>query len=127
MKEIYNIKTIVDNQIQAKITNFVIQINDRNELGKIMVIRLLNIQEELLLPNNPLICLTTEDITNYKKLFSYLKNSFILDNIRLMRDHNFSIKENFNFIENNKFKIIGGDILIKDIIYRKNYFKILKN
>ncbi|CAB4423740.1 unnamed protein product [Rhizophagus irregularis] len=37
---IYNIKDIADNQLQAKGTNFLIQLNDKGLLGKIMTIRL---------------------------------------------------------------------------------------
>uniref|UniRef100_U9UGS7 Reverse transcriptase domain-containing protein n=1 Tax=Rhizophagus irregularis (strain DAOM 181602 / DAOM 197198 / MUCL 43194) TaxID=747089 RepID=U9UGS7_RHIID len=67
MKEIYNVKSFHDNQLQAKITNFVIQINDENELGKIMEIRLFNLQEMLMLTKNPLKELSFDDIE--KKFF----------------------------------------------------------
>jgi hypothetical protein len=43
MKEIYNLKNFYDNQLQAKITNFILQTNDQEVLGSITHIRLLNI------------------------------------------------------------------------------------
>jgi hypothetical protein len=46
---IYKVKTFKDNQAQAKIVNFMVQLNDDKLLGKIMDIRLLQIQTKLLL------------------------------------------------------------------------------
>jgi hypothetical protein len=57
---IYGIHSVWDNQIQAKITNFFIQINDESTLEKIMEIRLLDIQRKLWLPFSPLLSLPFE-------------------------------------------------------------------
>jgi hypothetical protein len=43
---IYKVRSFRDNQIQSKITNFLIQINDDKILGKISMIRSLQIQKE---------------------------------------------------------------------------------
>jgi hypothetical protein len=40
---IYNLRSIQDNQIQAKITNFFVQINDQGILGNIMKIRMVDL------------------------------------------------------------------------------------
>uniref|UniRef100_U9UIA3 Reverse transcriptase domain-containing protein n=1 Tax=Rhizophagus irregularis (strain DAOM 181602 / DAOM 197198 / MUCL 43194) TaxID=747089 RepID=U9UIA3_RHIID len=45
LKEMFNVKNIEDNQLQAKTTNFILQINDKNELGMITKIRLYNLQQ----------------------------------------------------------------------------------
>jgi hypothetical protein len=44
---IYNIRFIWANQIQAKITNVFIQLNDKGTLEKTMDIRLLDLQSKL--------------------------------------------------------------------------------
>jgi hypothetical protein len=40
---IYNLRSIQDNQVQAKITNFFVQINDQGILGEIMRIRMVDL------------------------------------------------------------------------------------
>ncbi|EXX53868.1 hypothetical protein RirG_239880 [Rhizophagus irregularis DAOM 197198w] len=54
LKEMFNVKNIEDNQLQAKTTNFILQINDKNELGMITKIRLYNLQQLLFLNDNPI-------------------------------------------------------------------------
>lgn len=120
-KEFYNIKSKLDNQLQVKLTNFILQINNQEELGIIMTIHLLNLQELLLLSDNLLIQLSISDINNFKKIIKHLNNSFILDNIKLLKDANFNIKD--TCINKNIFKIVGGDILIKEVLREKVYWK----
>jgi hypothetical protein len=48
---IYKVRAFRDNQAQAKIANFMVQINDDKLLGEIMDIRFLQIQTKLLLEN----------------------------------------------------------------------------
>ncbi|GBC29416.2 RNA-directed DNA polymerase from mobile element jockey-like [Rhizophagus irregularis DAOM 181602=DAOM 197198] len=80
LKEMFNVKNIEDNQLQAKTTNFILQINDKNELGMITKIRLYNLQQ------------------------------FIAINDTI-----------------DKMEIIGGNILIKDILPEEIYFKNLRS
>ena len=51
---IYRFRDLVEVQKQSKITNFYIQINDQNLLGKITYIRLLQLQHSKWLQHNPL-------------------------------------------------------------------------
>ncbi|PKY56514.1 hypothetical protein RhiirA4_476858 [Rhizophagus irregularis] len=75
---IYNIKDIADNQLQAKDTNFLIQLNDKGLLGKIMTLRLKQLQNK------------------------------------------FWIEDNILNIE--KYKITGGNILVRKILGTEKFF-----
>ncbi|CAB5387796.1 unnamed protein product [Rhizophagus irregularis] len=99
-REFYNLKNFSDNQLQAKITNFIIQINDNNELGQVTRIRLYNLQELLLLVDDPLSSLTVNDIIS----------------------HGFDVKNNNNSTKN-LMKVPGGNVRIKDIIGERLFFK----
>jgi hypothetical protein len=94
---IYNLTSFSSNQLQAKITNFVLQINDKDTLGKIMDICLTNIQNLLLLENNPLFCIDTHTNHMIKTIY---KNNFIMNNILLMKDYKFEIYANKNIKKN---------------------------
>jgi hypothetical protein len=77
---IYNIHSIWANQIQAKITNFFIQLNDKGTLGKIMDIRLLDLQSKLWINHSPLLSLPYTE-----KQIYLLRNNFILKNLFLIK------------------------------------------
>ncbi|CAG8721784.1 11105_t:CDS:2, partial [Rhizophagus irregularis] len=102
---IYNIHSIWANQIQAKINNFFIQINDRGLLGDIMRIRIIDIQNKLWLDKSPLV-----DMPYQKKEINENNVSIELDKLDI---------SNLN-------KIIGGHELIINIITPKVYIKYLK-
>jgi hypothetical protein len=70
---IYNLCSIQDNQIQAKITNFFVQINDQGILGDIMRIRMVDIQRQLWIPESPLIHIPFNIEKNQKKIFKKYK------------------------------------------------------
>ncbi|CAB5374662.1 unnamed protein product [Rhizophagus irregularis] len=125
LKEMFNVKNIEDNQLQAKTTNFILQINDKNELGMITKIRLYNLQQLLFLNDNPIYSLQEKDIIRYKKIFTtQLKNHYILECIKMLKTQNFSIAINDTI---DKMEIIGGNILIKDILPEEIYFKNLRS
>lgn len=65
---IYNMNNLVTNQRQAKITNFILQINDTDILGKIMEIRFINIQQQLLFENHPIYVIDEKLIRRLKIL-----------------------------------------------------------
>jgi hypothetical protein len=122
---IYNIRSIWANQIQAKITNFFIQLNDKGTLGKIMDIRLLDLQSKLWIDHSPLLSLPYTE----KQIYLYiplLRNNFILKNLFLMKKNKITTKKEKNDIENNK-KIIGGRTTILDILGVDKYVKLIKN
>lgn len=86
-----------------------------------MKIRLYNLQELLMLTENPIKELMPEDISKFKKYFrKQLKNSFFLESISLSKTYKFNLEKFGNFDE---FKIIGGNIRIKEIIGDELYFK----
>jgi hypothetical protein len=125
---IYKVRSLKDNQLQSKITNFFIQINDENILGRITYIRLMQIQEKLLLEKLILIEFPY-NMLEIKKIAPRLQNSFIVRNLIEMRKKNFGIvinknkqKEKNNFIE-------GDNVLIREILGKEKYiekFKFLK-
>ncbi len=53
---IYNFRDFYEVQMQSKITNFLIQINDKNLLGEITDVRLKQLQTKEWLQFSPLIC-----------------------------------------------------------------------
>ncbi|PKK56318.1 hypothetical protein RhiirC2_872056 [Rhizophagus irregularis] len=118
---IYNLRSIHDNQVQAKITNFFIQINDIGILGEIMNLRLIDIQNQLWSHENPVIHIPFKLEKNIKKL-KKLKNNFILNNLLLMEKNNISIKKDNIQIEKNK-KIIGEGKTIAEIVGETIFFK----
>ncbi|CAB4384210.1 unnamed protein product [Rhizophagus irregularis] len=94
--QIYNIKNIAESQLQAKGSNFLIQINDKGLLGKITNLRLKKLQDKLWLESSILTSLSEN--ADYKKLFNP-KNSnkyknWIIGNIELIRQANIQIDVN---------------------------------
>lgn len=79
---LFGFKSIKNNQLEAKINNFFILINDNKILKQLIDIRLLEIQNRLMLETNPLYNLpyTQEEINNMDKK---LKNNYIIDCIIL--------------------------------------------
>ncbi|CAB4384488.1 unnamed protein product [Rhizophagus irregularis] len=114
--QIYNIKNIAENQLQAKGSNFLIQINDKGLLRKIMNLRFKKLQDKLWLESSILTSLPEK--ADYKKLFK-LKNSqkyknWIIGNIELIRRANIQIDVNIE--TSNQFKVTGGVMPIRKII-----------
>ncbi|PKY58979.1 hypothetical protein RhiirA4_481344 [Rhizophagus irregularis] len=110
---IYNIRSVWANQIQAKINNFFIQINDKNLLGKIMDIRLITLQNKLWLVKNPIQYMPYQE-RDINTFLPKLKNNFILKNIFLMKNNKVTTRsDNSNIVMSNQ--IIRGHELIIDI------------
>ncbi|CAB4412536.1 unnamed protein product [Rhizophagus irregularis] len=75
----------------------------------------------LLLEDNPLMMLTSDDIIAFKKILKkQLFNSFILENIKLLKEHNFGLIDKS---KNDNMKIMGGNILLKDVITKSLYYR----
>ncbi|GET61907.1 RNA-directed DNA polymerase from mobile element jockey-like [Rhizophagus irregularis DAOM 181602=DAOM 197198] len=121
---LYNIRSIFDNQLQAKVNNFIIQINDQGILGKIMEIRLVDIQNKLLLPFNPLI---NFPFSNKDLIFmgQHLRNNFIINNLLLMKSYNFSIEFNKHNIGKNS-TVLGRGRHIMEIVGTESFLKNIK-
>ncbi|GBC29384.2 hypothetical protein GLOIN_2v1761453 [Rhizophagus irregularis DAOM 181602=DAOM 197198] len=121
---LYNICSIFDNQLQAKVNNFIIQINDQGILGKIMEIRLVDIQNKLLLPLNPLI---NFPFSNKDLIFmgQHLQNNFIINNLLLMKSYNFSIEFNKHNIGKNS-TVLGRGRHIMEIVGTESFLKNIK-
>jgi hypothetical protein len=111
---IYNLRFIQDNQVQAKITNFFVQINDQSILGKIMRIKMVDIQNQLWIPDSPLIHIPFNIENNLKK-FKKLKNNFIIQNLILLKKNNISIKKDKLQLSKNS-SIIGKGPLLYEIL-----------
>jgi hypothetical protein len=124
---IYNIRSLWKNQIQAKITNFLIQINDYGILGHITQLRLIDIQKKLWLPESPLINFPFTSKTEFKKIHKKLDNNFILNNILLMKQEEITFFQNTNMNIIKNGKVIGGNISILEIIGIKNYIANIKD
>jgi ribonuclease HI len=118
---IYNLTNFFSNQLQAKITNFILQINDKDTLGEIMDICMTNIQNLLLLENNPLYCIDTS--TSYMIRMLY-KNNFIMNNILIMKDYKFEIHIDKKIKKN--FGIGGGPTTLRSLLTIETYVKNFK-
>jgi ribonuclease HI len=127
---IYNLNNLVANQKQAKITNFVLQVNDTGILGKIMEVRFINIQQQLLLENHPIYVIDEKLIHKIKQIKNIgFKFHFILNNIKLLIENNFKFARNDNIMI--KFNVEGGPTLIRDVVsngvYIKNFMTLQDN
>ncbi|GBB98255.1 hypothetical protein RclHR1_31810003 [Rhizophagus clarus] len=76
---------VIENQLQAKITNFCIQLNDTGILGRITEIRL-KLLQQLLWCSRPLI----EGIP-FDKIPRRMKNNYLLNMINLIRQNDFTL------------------------------------
>ncbi|RIA87503.1 hypothetical protein C1645_740065 [Glomus cerebriforme] len=115
----YNCKKIEDNQIQSKITNFIVAINNTNILGNIYNIRFKKIQMDFWLEQSILKEFPYTKSALHKN--SKYKGSFIIGMIKLINENNFQIditKEIQNIIE-------GGNLPIRNILKKdSNNYKI---
>jgi exonuclease III len=121
---LYNVRSLVDNQTQAKITNFLNQINDKGILGDITQLRLIQLQNDMWLQSSPLTYIT--DIVK-KNIFKYkkLSNNFLLSNIELMHRYNITIEFDSSSIR--KTNIIPSKSKhILEIIEFKEFIKHLQ-
>ncbi|EXX52241.1 hypothetical protein RirG_254750 [Rhizophagus irregularis DAOM 197198w] len=119
---IYNIKDITDNQLQAKSTNFLIQLNDTGLLEKITMLRLKQLQHKFWIKDN-IISVFPFDNNFYKKLF-YSKrnyNNWILENIKILKYNNIDISVN-NKLSIEKYKITGDNVTIRNILGTEKFF-----
>ncbi|GBC00137.1 hypothetical protein RclHR1_03760001 [Rhizophagus clarus] len=95
---IYGYRNPYENQLQAKITNFCIQLNDTGILGRITEIRL-KLLQQLLWCSRPLI----EGIP-FDKIPRRMKNNYLLNMINLMRQNDFTLL----VIDKGRFPTIAG-------------------
>jgi hypothetical protein len=86
-----------------------------------MDIRMTNIQNLLLLENNPLYCIDTPTSHVIRTLY---KNNFIMNNILLMKDYKFEIHTDENIKKN--FGIGGGPTTLRSLLTIETYTKNFK-
>ncbi|EXX54338.1 hypothetical protein RirG_235420 [Rhizophagus irregularis DAOM 197198w] len=111
---IYGYRDFYDNQLQAKITDFCIQLNDNGLLGKITEIRLKSLQDQLW-TSRPLI-----EKLPYNRILHTRKNNYILNMLLLCYDNNISLEN----LDNNIFPSIkGGKIPLEDVVVNAYYSK----
>ncbi|CAB4415700.1 unnamed protein product [Rhizophagus irregularis] len=104
---IYGYRDFYDNQLQAKITDFCIQLNDNGLLGKITEIRLKSLQDQLW-TSRPLL-----EKLPYNRVPHTRKNNYILNMLLLCYDNNISLQN----LDNNIFPTIkGGRIPLEDVV-----------
>ncbi|CAJ0893772.1 6198_t:CDS:2 [Entrophospora sp. SA101] len=99
---IFKYRDLYEVQLQAKITNFCIQINDKNLLGKITNIRLKQLQQQEWLSYSPL------HEWPYKHLGKKFSKKFIASMISLCKIHEISfqvMKQDMNIIQGGKLHI----------------------
>jgi hypothetical protein len=119
---IYKVRTFKDNQAQAKIANFLVQINDDKLLGKIMDIRLLQVQAKLLLEKSILLE-NPYNLLEIQKIAPKLKDNFIIRNLGLMKSLDFGFKmDSDNRKEKNNY-VTGDKILLREILDKKFFIK----
>ncbi|CAB4438210.1 unnamed protein product [Rhizophagus irregularis] len=111
---IYGYRDFYDNQLQAKITDFCIQLNDNGLLGKITEIRLKSLQDQLW-TSRPLI-----EKLPYNRVLHTRKNNYILNMLLLCYDNNISLQN----LDINTFPTIkGGQIPLENIVDNAYYSK----
>ncbi|GET54107.1 hypothetical protein GLOIN_2v708233 [Rhizophagus irregularis DAOM 181602=DAOM 197198] len=111
---IYGYRDFYDNQLQAKITDFCIQLNDNGLLGKITEIRLKSLQDQLW-TSRPLI-----EKLPYNRVPHTRKNNYILNMLLLCYDNNISLE----YLDDNIFPSIkGGKIPLEDVVDNAYYSK----
>ncbi|PKY32221.1 hypothetical protein RhiirB3_491131 [Rhizophagus irregularis] len=104
---IYGYRDFYDNQLQAKITDFCIQLNDNGLLGKVTEIRLKSLQDQLW-TSRPLI-----EKLPYNRVPHTRKNNYILNMLLLCYDNNISLE----YLDDNIFPSIkGGKIPLEDVV-----------
>ncbi|PKC53349.1 hypothetical protein RhiirA1_543229 [Rhizophagus irregularis] len=111
---IYGYRDFYDNQLQAKITDFCIQLNDNGLLGKVTEIRLKSLQAQLW-TSRPLI-----KKLPYNRVPHTRKNNYILNMLLLCHDNNISLEN----LDSNTFPTIkGGKIPLEDVVDNAYYSK----
>ncbi|PKK70804.1 hypothetical protein RhiirC2_711625 [Rhizophagus irregularis] len=111
---IYGYRDFYDNQLQAKITDFCIQLNDNGLLGKITEIRLKSLQDQLW-TSRPLI-----EKLPYNRVPHTRKNNYILNMLLLCYENNISLEN----LDDNIFPTTkGGKIPLEDVVDNAYYSK----
>ncbi|GES75128.1 ribonuclease H-like domain-containing protein [Rhizophagus clarus] len=109
---IYGYRNLYENQLQAKITEFCIQLNDTGVLGKVTQIRLKSLQIQLWSSTN-----LVQKIP-FDKIPRSMMNNYLLNMSLLCKENNIS----FNIINRNEFSNIGGGkVLLTDVVSNKFY------
>jgi ribonuclease HI len=114
---IYNFRDLYEVQLQSKITNFFIQLNDRGLLGCITNIRIQQLQMQEWLATSPL------HDWPYNELKHYHYKKFIAAMITLCKINGFS----FQLPSNQYNKILGGNIEIRSILSQKDFISNRKS
>ena len=109
-RNLYDFRNLYDLQIQAKITNFLVQINAEDILGEVTEIRIKQIQSEMIYTRS--IFLDWEENLSPKLYKSHIKYM-----LALCRKFNIS----FDVIPSEYNKIQQGDIPIRSIIKQKTF------
>ena len=116
-REIYNYRDLYEVQLQSKLTNFLIQLNDTNILGKVTNIRLKRLQVDECLVNSPLVDWKFENFNRH------IRSNFILSMITLCNIHKFS----FTIKNQDKYTIQGGRIILRDIMGHELWYQYKKS
>jgi len=111
---IYNWRSFTEVLKQAQITNFFIQINDREILGQITKLRLVNLQRQLGLTKSPLCSMNESEIVIQRN-----EKTFILSMINLCRVTDVNTTLNKHEIN----QITGGKIEIRQLLSPSNFTK----
>src|SRR6266498_2995234 len=112
---LYNFRNFYDVQIQAKLTNFIIQINIPGLLGDITKIRLQQIQQDKWLQYNPL----------YQWPYS-MSTGFYKSNIKSMLSLSKINNITFEIASDSLFKIEEGKYELRNILLTKVFEKFRK-
>ncbi|GES73446.1 ribonuclease H-like domain-containing protein [Rhizophagus clarus] len=109
---IYGYRNLYENQLQTKITEFSIQLNDTGVLGKVTQICLKLLQVQLWSSTN-----LVQKIP-FDKIPRSMKNNYLLNMSLLCKDNNIS----FNIINRNEFSNIDGrKVPLTDVVNNKFY------
>jgi ribonuclease HI len=113
---IYNFRDLYEVQKQSKITNFLIQINDKDLLGRITNIRLKQLQTQEWLVTSPLVNWHYNEVKGCKQ-----KKQFISSMLTLCKQNNIT----FNIRPEFRNRICGGKIELFSIM--QDLWKVIKD
>ncbi|CAH1768945.1 3700_t:CDS:2, partial [Entrophospora sp. SA101] len=113
-KKLYNLIDLHHHQSQCHINSLFTKINNPNTLGKIIEIRLHQLQTEMWIPHSPLSIKSWNDWLSSKKL----KNDLIAAELNLMQQNHINIKHH----NEESFSIKGGNTPLYTIL-KESYYK----
>ncbi|GBB95854.1 hypothetical protein RclHR1_26290004 [Rhizophagus clarus] len=115
-EHLYNFRKIQDNQMQAKVTNILLQLNDQSLMGRITHLRLKKIQYNEWLSTSLLHTIPPHIIKKYR-------NNFLISSIVLLFSLNIKFYNNDSFNNLFPYNISFYDLLLENYYRYSSFFQ----